>query len=137
MFVNNAYNQYIENSVYTASPAELTLMLYNGLVKFIMQGQAAIQNNKLEKSHESIVKAQAILQEFQASLDHNYEVAEYLNLMYDYMHRRLIEANIKKDSEILEEVLGYAKELRDTWEKAMKLSKNGPKAAEPMSSIAK
>ncbi|NLO39465.1 MAG: flagellar export chaperone FliS [Ruminiclostridium sp.] len=123
------YNQYKENSVYTASPEELTLMLYNGLVKFIMKAQYSISKKDMQAAHDNIIKSQNIIQEFMATLDKNYEVSTGLLLMYDYMNRRLIEANVQKSTEILEEVLGFAKELRDTWEQAMKLAKRPPKKA--------
>jgi flagellar protein FliS len=118
-----AYNQYKENSIYTSSPEELTMMLYNGLVKFIMQAQVAIEKNDLEKANEGIIRAQEIVSEFQVTLDMKYPISESLMLLYDYMYRRLIEANIKKDAEILGEILDYAKELRDTWGQAMKIAK--------------
>ncbi len=124
MFANNGYNQYKSNSINTATPEELTLMLYNGLIKFIMQAQVAVDDNCIEKANNGIVRAQAIITEFQSTLDMNYEVAQNLELLYDYMYRRLIEANLKKDKDILEEVLGMAKELRDTWAQAMKLAKH-------------
>lgn len=124
MLQNNGYNQYKENSINTATPEELTLMLYNGLVKFLMQAQNAIEVKNIEKSNNSIIRAQAIIKEFQSTLDMNYEVSKNLDSMYDYMYRRLVEANIKKDNSIIEEVLGYAKELRDTWATAMKLAKH-------------
>lgn len=127
MALNKAYNQYKENSIFTASPEELTLMLYNGLVKFIMQGQHAIAENDMDKANNSIIKAQDILLEFQSTLDMNYELSQSLILLYDYMHKRLLDANIKKDGEILAEVLGFAKELRDTWTQAMKIAKHQPK----------
>ncbi len=120
----NGYNQYKSNSINTATPEELTLMLYNGLVKYIMQAQAAVDAKNIEKANNGIVRAQAIITEFMSTLDMNYEVSQNLELLYDYMHRRLIEANVKKDKEILEEVLGMAKELRDTWAQAMKLAKH-------------
>jgi flagellar protein FliS len=118
-----AYNQYKENSIYTSSPEELTMMLYNGLVKFIMQAQVAIEKKDFEKANDSIIRAQEIVSEFQVTLDMKYPVSESLMLLYDYMYRRLIEANIKKNTEILGEILGYAKELRDTWGQAMKIAK--------------
>lgn len=124
MALNKAYSQYKENSIFTASPEELTLMLYNGLVKFIMQAQASIDENNIERANNSIIRAQDIIAEFQATLDKKYEISKSLMLLYDYMYRRLLEANIKKDKLILEEVLGLAKELRDTWAQAMKLAKN-------------
>lgn len=117
------YNQYRENSVYTASPEELTLMLYNGLVKFIMKAQYAIQKDDIEGANENILKAQDIITELMSTLDMKYEVAASLELLYDYMIRRLIEANVKKSSEILDEVLEFAKDLRDTWEQAMRIAK--------------
>lgn len=123
---NNAYSQYKENSVFTASPEELTLMLYNGLVKFIMQAQKSIEDKDLPKAHSSIIRALDIITEFRVTLDRKYEISQNLDMMYDYMNRRLIDANLKKDKEILEEVLYFAKELRDTWAQAMKLAKKQP-----------
>ncbi len=132
MFDNNGYNQYKQNSINTATPGELTLMLFNGLVKFIMQGQNGIDEKNTVKSHEGIIRAEDILTELRATLDLNYEIAKYLDSLYEYMHRRLIQANIKKDKEILNEVLGMAKELRDTWAQAVKLAKQQVKAQEAM-----
>lgn len=123
MTPNNAYNQYKENSVFTASPEELTLMLYNGLIKFIMLSQKAMEDKDFPKAHENIIRSEDIVQEFISSLDMRYEVSQSMMLMYDYMYRRLMEANTKKDKEILNEVLGFAKELRDTWAQAMKIAK--------------
>jgi flagellar protein FliS len=117
------YDQYKENSVITAQPEELTLMLYNGLVKFIMKAQYAISKNDIQKAHDNIIKAQNIVLEFMATLDQKYEISESLMLLYDYMNRRLIEANYNKSTEILDEVLGLSKQLRDTWEQAIKLAK--------------
>ncbi|NLK68348.1 MAG: flagellar export chaperone FliS [Clostridiaceae bacterium] len=121
------YNQYKENSVNTAQPEELILMLYNGLVKFIMKAQHAISKNDMQEAHVNIIKSENIVREFIASLDGDYEVSSSLLLVYDYMERRLIEANIQKSMDILDEVLGFAKELRATWEQAMKLAKQPPK----------
>ncbi len=130
MVTNNSFNQYKESSIKTSTPEELTLMLYNGLVKFLMQAQNAIETNNIEKANNSILRAQAIIKEFQATLDMNYEVSEGLDSLYDYMYRRLIEANLKKDVSIIEEILGYSKELRDTWAQAMKIAKRSIPATE-------
>ncbi len=121
------YNQYRENSALTAQPEELTLMLYNGLVKFIMKAQYSISKKDLEGANENIIKSQNIVLEFMSSLDRNYEVSAGLLLLYDYMHRRLIEANVQKSTEILDEMLDMSKQLRDTWEQAMKLAKHPQK----------
>lgn len=133
MAVNKAYDQYKQNSVNTSRPEELTLMLYNGLVKFIMMAQNNIKDKDYEKANNSIVKAQNIVHEFQSTLDMKYEVSEGLALMYDYIGRRLVEANIKKDNSILEEVLGYAKELRDTWSQVIKIARHqGGRTEQPI-----
>ncbi len=123
MYTNNGYERYIENSVNTATPEELSLMLYNGLIKFIMQAEMALEEKNIEKANNCIIRAQDIVREFQVTLDMRYAISESLNLLYDYMYRRLVEANIRKDREILSEVLGLAKELRDTWAQAMKLAR--------------
>lgn len=131
MSMNNAYELYRESSVFTSTPEELTLMLYNGLVRFIMQAQRAIDEKDLEKAHTVIIKAQDILVHFQMTLDMGFEISESLALIYDYMYRRLVDANVKKDRDILEEVLGLAKELRDTWAQAMKVAKQQNKNHQP------
>lgn len=122
---NNPYAKIKNNSVMTASPQELTLMLYDGAVKFGNQAKLALENSDIAKANILNLKVQAIIGEFQASLDHNYEVSEGLELMYDYIKRRLIEANVKKDVEILEEALSYIRELRNTWKEAMQIAKAG------------
>ncbi len=127
MALNKAYNQYKENSIFTATPEELTLMLYNGLVKSIMQAQNSIEHNEVEKAYNSLVRAQDILQYFRNTLDMKYDLSEGLDALYEYMFRRLVEANIGKDQAIINEILGMAKELRDTWAQAMKLAKHPQK----------
>lgn len=127
MTLNNAYNQYKVNSVFTATPEELTLMLYNGLVKFLMQAQAGIEEKNIEKASNSIMKAQDIIVHFRNTLDMKYDVSQELDSLYDYMYGRLVEANIRKDGEIASEVLEMVKELRDTWGQAVKLAKHSPK----------
>ncbi len=110
---------YLEQKILSAKPEELTLMLYEGMVKFINQAILYNEKKDIPNTNNSIQRAQAIVRELSITLDTSYEVSENLALMYDYMERRLIEANVSKDGEILTEVLGYAKELRDTWKQAM------------------
>ncbi|MBE6012799.1 flagellar export chaperone FliS [Anaeropeptidivorans aminofermentans] len=123
MAIRNPYSSYANNSIETASPEELTLKLYEGAVKFCNQAIIAIENKDLDKANETIIKVQNIIREFQITLDMQYEVSKGLALMYDYLHRRLIEANMQKSIEILEEVRGFLRDLRDTWKQAMVLAK--------------
>lgn len=119
----NPYQQYQQNTVNTSTPQELTLMLYNGLVRFLKLAHQGIEEKNIEKANTNLIKSQSIINEFICSLDTQYEVSDGLYAIYDYMNRRLIEANVKKDNAIVEEAIGYAEELRDTWVQAMKLAK--------------
>ena len=116
----NQYAQYNNSKVLTASPAELTLMLYEGAIKFCNIAIMAIENNEMEKAHINIMKTQRIIEEFRNTLDRQYEVAEDFDRIYVYVLRRLFDANIKKDKEILEEVNGHLRSLRDTWKEVMR-----------------
>ena len=120
MPVQNPYEQYQRNKVLTATPAEVTLMLYEGAIKFCNIAIMAIENNEMEKAHNNIMKTQRIIEEFRNTLDRQYEVAEDFDRIYVYVLRRLFEANVRKDKEILEEVNGHLRSLRDTWEEVMK-----------------
>jgi flagellar secretion chaperone FliS len=125
MYGANALNAYQQNSVNTASRERLLIMLYDGLVKFIKLGISGIEEKDIQKSNANFIKAQNIILEFMATLNMEAggEISKSLRMMYDYMHRRLIEANIKKDAEIAREILGYAEEFKDTFEKAYQLTK--------------
>ena len=124
--MQNPYEKYRSNTVFTATKEELTLMLYEGAIKFCNQAAKALESQDYAKSNELLVKVQDIIREFQITLDKNYEISQQLDQLYDYMHYRLIEANMKKDTTILTEVRDHLRELRDTWKEAMKLSKQSP-----------
>ncbi len=120
---NQAYSQYNKNKVLTASPAELTLMLYEGAIKFCNVAIMGIEQNDVVKAHTNIKKAEDIIIEFKSTLNHDYPVAKDFDNVYDYIYRRLVEANIKKDKEILLEVLVHLRGMRDTWKEVMRLTK--------------
>ncbi len=119
---NNAAYLYQKNAVETASPAKLTLMLYDGAVKFSNIAIEAMENGELEKAHTNIVKVENIIVEFRVTLDMKYPVAKDFDNVYDYIYRRLVEANMKKDKEIMEEALKHIKTMRDTWKEVMKIN---------------
>ncbi len=119
----NAAAAYKDSKILTASPSELTLMLYEGAIKFCNLALIAIDKNDFSKANLNITKAEKIIMEFRTTLDFKYEVSKHFDLVYDYIYRRLIDANIKKDKDILEEALGYIREMRDTWKEVMKLAK--------------
>jgi len=112
---------YLEQKIMAAKPEELTMMLYDGMVKFLKQGVLYNDQKNIEKTNNSILRAQAIISELNGTLDESYNISKNLSDIYSYMNRRLIDANIEKNTEIIKEVLGFAEELRDTWKKAMQL----------------
>ncbi|GKW46569.1 flagellar export chaperone FliS [Planococcus sp. NCCP-2050] len=120
----NPYQAYQQNSVMTASPQELTLMLYNGSLKFMKLAKKAMADNNFQEKNTNIIKAQNITQELRVTLDPDAEISKNMEQLYEYMYTRLIEANTKNDVTILEEVEGLMIELRDTWKQVMGLVKN-------------
>lgn len=120
----NAAAAYNNSKILTATPAELTLMLYEGAIKFCNIALLAIEKKEYDKANANIIKAERIISEFRATLDFKYPVAKEFELVYDYIYRRLIDANLKKDPVILEEALGYIREMRDTWKEVMRLAKS-------------
>lgn len=123
MALQNSVQAYQSNAVTTASPAELTLMLYNGAIKFLKQSRLAIEAKQFEKAHQSLIRVQDILNELIFTLDRSYPISEQFLVLYDYMLRRTVEANVKKDSAIIDEVEEFFSQFRDTWKEAMVLSK--------------
>lgn len=117
---NNPYNEYLRNKVMTATPGELTLMLYEGAVKFGNISIKAIEEGDIQTAHANIVKVQNIIDEFRRTLDFKYPVAQDFENVYKYLSQRLIEANIHKDKEIMEEVVKHLRSMRDNWKEVMK-----------------
>ena len=122
MLANQGYAAYANNKVMTASPAELTLMLYEGAIKFTNLAITAIEEKDVQKAHDNIMKVEHIIEEFQGTLNHKYPVAKDFDEVYNYLMMRLREANMKKDKEILEEVLKHLRTMSDTWKEVMKLA---------------
>lgn len=122
---NNAANAYQNSSVQTASQAELTLMLYEGAIKFCNKALISLERNDLAEVNNNLKKAQRIIVEFRATLDHKYKVAEDFDRVYAYIYQTLLTANIKKDKDMIEEGLGRIREMRDTWKEVMRLNKVG------------
>lgn len=123
MALPGAYAQYNNSKVLTASPAELTLMLYEGAIKFCNMAIDAVEHQDVPKAHTNIVKVENIIDYLRKTLDMKYPVAKHFEKMYVYLSQRLVEANIRKDKEILEEVNGHLREIRDTWKEVMRINR--------------
>jgi len=123
----NAYlNQYKNNQVMTASPEQIMIMLYDGAIRFLAQAMKGIDDGNIELKNYGIQKAMAIVMEFRNTLDHDIggEIAANLDALYDYMIREMIQANIKKDREKLQNVHTMLSDLRDTWKEAIIIARN-------------
>lgn len=123
MALPNAYAAYGNNRILTASPAELTLMLYEGAIKFCNIAMDAIDKKDIQKAHDNIVKIQRIIDYLRVTLDMKYPVAQDFERIYEYISTRLIEANVKKEKEILEEIYDHLKSIRDNWKEVMLINK--------------
>lgn len=128
MALPNAYAQYKNSKILTASPAELTLMLYDGAIKFCNIAIEGCRNKDIEKAHLHIVKTERIIDHLRITLDMKYPVAQDFERIYSYLSQRLIQANVSKDAEILEEVNTHLHSVRDTWKEVMRI--NGQKVAQ-------
>ncbi|MCJ8012749.1 flagellar export chaperone FliS [Paenibacillus sp. KQZ6P-2] len=114
---------YIRAQVQTASPGELTLMLYNGCIRFLKTSLICIEGNDISGRHNNLIKAQNIVDELQSTLDMNYEISHNLFSIYDFIQFRLQEANTKQSKEAINESIHLLTDLRDTWMEALKSMK--------------
>jgi len=123
MIARNPHERYQHDSIFTATPTELTLMLYNGAIKFIKQGEQYIFEKDYENANKSIIRALDIINELSQTLDMRYEISNNFKMLYDYIASRLVDANMKKDIEPLKEAMSLVIEFRDTWQQAMKIAR--------------
>lgn len=119
----NATMAYRNSKILTATPADLTLMLYDGAIKFCNIALMAMEKKDYEKVNTNIIKAERIITEFRSTLIFKYPIAKDFDNVYQMVYQRLVDANIKKDTELLEEAVGYIREMRDTWKEVMRLAK--------------
>ena len=123
MAMPNAYAQYNNSKVLSASPGELTLMLYDGMIRFCNLAEVAVEKKDVSKAHTNIMKMQRIIDYLRQTLDMNYPVAEDFERMYIYLSQRMVEANMKKDLDILREINGHLHAIRDNWKEVMRINR--------------
>jgi len=123
MALPNAYSQYNTSKILTAKPAELTLLLYEGAIKFGNIAVLKMEQNDIEAAHYNIVRVEKIIDYLRETLDMKYPVAQDFENIYVYLSERLLLANARKDPEIMEEVLTHLRSVRDNWKEVMKRAK--------------
>lgn len=120
MSLNKQYQVYQNNAVNTASGGQLTLMLYNGCIRFINQAIKDMNEQNFEAKNTHIQKAQDIIQELMLTLDPKVEISKQLLPLYEYTNHQLQEGNIKNEIQFLEEALSFITQFRDTWKEVLK-----------------
>lgn len=123
-------NAYKQQQVLTSSPEELTLMLYNGALRFVAESMQGLERGELEKAHSTNLKAQAIIRELMVTLDMQYEISQNLYQLYDYIEYKLVQGNVKKSKADLEDAKTIITDMRDTWFQAMKQAKGQQRAVQ-------
>ncbi len=119
--MNSIASLYLKNQVQTNSPGKLVLMLYDGVKRFTSQGIKAVEKNDNEGANNHFIRSQDILLELMSGINLEAgEIAKNLYSLYEYMHYRLVQANLKKEKEPAEEVLVMIGELRETWARMLK-----------------
>jgi|CeladaMinimDraft_18_1061708.scaffolds.fasta_scaffold00758_3 flagellar protein FliS len=116
--LQSPYKAYQQNAVQTASPGQLVVMLYDGAIRFTKAGIDGIAKRKYMDANTNLKKAQSIIHELIAALNHDIPISKDLVRIYEYMLHCLIQANVKKDVKPAEEVVAHLEELREAWRQA-------------------
>ena len=122
--MNPYLRQYQQTQIQTASPEKILIMLYDGAIQFLNKAKNAIESQNIEETHNNIISAQRIITEFMNTLDvkKGGDMAKNLYSLYEYLHYTLVQANLKKDIDMIDEVIGHLKDLKQTWEEAIKIT---------------
>lgn len=124
MALPSAYSQYNNSKIMTASPAELTLLLYEGAIKFGNIAIVKMENKDIQGAHNNIIRVEKIIDYLRQTLDMKYPVAQDFENIYVYLSQRLLETQVTKDPKIMEEIVGHLRSVRDTWKEVMKIAGN-------------
>ena len=119
----NPYQNYQNNAILTAKPEQLTLMLYNGALKFTNIAIDAIEKDDYKKLNDASLRAQNIISELQSTLDMDYEVSREMDSLYTFIKERLVEGNIHKDKAKIQDARDLIREFRDLWQEVIKQNK--------------
>lgn len=114
---------YREKALQTASRGDLTLLLYNGCIKFVDKAKQAIESDDMEAKNKYMIRAQDIIRELMVTLKTDSEIGQNMFRLYDFIHHRLMEANINNDLKALEEARSFIVDFRDTWKEMMKIER--------------
>jgi flagellar protein FliS len=111
-------NQYLRDAVLTATPEQLHLMLYDGAIRYAMQAKDALEVKDYETSYEKLTRAQNIIIEMQSGLryDVNPELCGRVASIYNFLYRKLLDANVQRDTTAIDDALKVLRVERETWQ---------------------
>ena len=125
--------RYKELQVKSISQEKLILMLYDGSVKFLNNALEALKTKKYDVVNDNLVRVQMILTELMVSLDLSVgELAASMYSFYQFMHDKLVEGNVKKEAEPIQEVIEMLLNLREVWVKALEARKHDTRTEKPV-----
>ena len=126
MYKANPYNAYKQNSVNTASKEQLLLMLLDGAVKYTKIARLAIIDKNMERAHKELTRVQDIFLELMITIDKDSsKYMQDLYNVYEFIKNELVQANIKKDIKIIDNVLPLIEDIRDMWYEVDRKIKTG------------
>lgn len=115
--MTQASDEYLRNTVMTATPEQLQLMLYDGAIRFATQAREALAKSDFETSCEKLLRAQRIVLEMRNGLrpEVNPELCDQISALYDFVYNRLVDANMQRDPAAIDEALRILEHQRETW----------------------
>ncbi|GAV12417.1 MULTISPECIES: flagellar export chaperone FliS [Paenibacillus] len=121
----NYQQQYLKTKVETASPGELTLLLYEELFRKLSMAKKSFHMNQFDEMMPKVHGAREILFELISTLNMQYDISKQLYALYEYYLYCINQFIISKDEKFLEEVIQFAKDYAETWKQALLISKKG------------
>lgn len=118
--MQNPYQKYMNQVVTTMTPAQLLIALYDKAITELNKAILYIEDKNITKAHNSIVRVSEIVDALDASLKEKYEISDNLAALYEFFREQLVQANIKKDPEILKSLIPFFQDLHDSFEEASK-----------------
>lgn len=107
---------YRQNSVLTASPGQLVVMLYDGAIRFLRQAELAMEEGAVAHTNDRMQRAEAILDELLATLNMDAgEISSRLQAIYTFCRSELIAARLERSPKKIKQVIGLLSELREAW----------------------
>ena len=129
MTIHNGYARYREQSIMTASPGDLVLMLYDGSLRQMRLARVALAEGDMEAASTALMKAQDIVSALIQGLDFHIPLSDNLMALYEYLQYELIMTNVTKDQMRIGPIEEMVSELRTTWEQAVQEIRGKVRAA--------